>query len=323
MENYFITILNDFKLPKQLPIDLGNWVLDKPIPEEFRFCRRLIRDFTTSSDYQTPGQERMLFTNKENDYPYYQNMSNQNEFRYLILRPKDLDEKKIKHICQAGRLSKSDVWIDILQFEDSNKTYKYQSDQLAGFITSKHGILYAPELNISNFEEVINLRENFNEIKYPQIINAIEMFINLDAIADKHKIKHLGYFTIIENILTHKPEDGDPENSIGKQLVRNLTSIEKVPSKVSNMLLSKFEDEKTIKQVITHLYHYRSAIAHGNNKEEIKSLNWLYKYKPTIEGLDCHYAHNKANWIGWYLRKLTKTILVHSLKDPQFISKLK
>lgn len=98
-----------------------------------------------------------------------------------------------------------------------------------------------------------------------EVLKASQLFMSLDRMPDDSNMKHLGYFVVVESLLSHKPTQNDPADSIMRQLVRNLNLIEnRLRLSGRSLGFDVFGDTK-IEKVVKKLYDYRSSIAHGSD----------------------------------------------------------
>jgi hypothetical protein len=94
----------------------------------------------------------------------------------------------------------------------------------------------------------------------------------------------LGHFGVLEDLLSHPPEPHDPVDSITRQLRRNLVLLDHHRPPRAGLGLDA-SPNATAAQVISHLYSYRSAVAHGG--EGAGPVTWLESRRP-------------PGWTGWW-----------------------
>lgn len=119
-------------------------------------------------------------------------------------------------------------------------------------------------------------------------------------------MRTLGYFGIIESLLTHKPDLKDPSDSIGRQIrgkMNLLNSRFKRPLPYSELLGDLPSDD-----IWKALYEFRSCAAHGTKPNFSKGL--LSKLKTAD-----------------YAMRLTRLAAVatmrHALDEPRLVRDLK
>lgn len=153
----------------------------------------------------------------------------------------------------------------------------------------------------------INKSENF--IMYSRLNKTIKDFLDLKQIHKNTSFKFLGYFSILENILTHNKGRGLSYSSITFQLQNKL-----------NLLNNRFEypidftkyfnisDSITFTKLIEKLYQYRSDIAHGSESDFNKELFIL---------------KNKESNSIMFMHDLTRKVILHYILDPILVEDLK
>ncbi|NVL89547.1 MAG: hypothetical protein HWN69_00935 [Desulfobacterales bacterium] len=170
-------------------------------------------------------------------------------------------------------------------------------------------LLNKPKTTI-HVEDLKRISEYFELIKqvkdsYSNLYRSFRSFEDLKTIPDMSDLKVLGYFSIIEALITHAPKLAEPMDSLNHQLRT------KVP-----LLRKRFEREISYQDyferakeenIWTKLYQFRSCIAHGAEPNFSKDLNVL----------------RTCNDISLFLQELTKLLLIYTLKDPGFVSDLK
>lgn len=321
--NYGV-ILNDINTTEKFPIDLGEWEFMKPTSQEIHEFRMKLVIFKASRDrISLPNQEYKITATAPNS-TLYEPLKDMNNFRYLIAKPKTDTKLNGAKLSEACRISDLDIWIEywsIISKVDYKDTRKVGGNpaQCVRFFNGADTFESIHNPSFSHLKEIINLRKNFKDEKYPNIKNAIQMFREQDINQETH-LKHLGYFSIIESILSHAPKSSDSADSISRQLTRNLILLNNRMEARFDLMINKFNGAKP-KTVISKLYGYRSAIAHGNKSD--KELNWFFDNRKLIEDENKVNIITRTRWMNWYLRKLTQRILVHALREPQLITDLK
>ena len=191
---------------------------------------------------------------------------------------------------QDGKIS--DRWPKFLNFQIQQGVYP-------GFNNYKRPSVY----NIQDIKDTVSL---FAKKLPAKTIESIFLFESLDYLPDSTPMKILGYFTILESILTYK-RDG-----LGRQLKRNLKFMdERLVSCGRSLGFEDFANTK-IETMISRLYDYRSAIAHGRSQE--KSIKAILKARTASS------SFIDDLWIHDWLRKLTRRVLFETVREPERIS---
>lgn len=256
---------------------------------------------------------------------YSETIADHNLWRYMVIKPNTGCSLRGDKLSQACRISDLDIWIEYWNVlskidDDEVRSLGGSPAQILRFLTSYNDTFHViKKPDFEHLKDVIKLRKQLAEEEFPSIVNALKMFREQDVNAET-ALKHLGYFAIIESILSHAPKPNDSADSISRQLKRNLILIDNRMENKFNLMLDKFEATKP-ETIITKLYSYRSSIAHGNTSN--KEIDWFYENRSEVEKENNVKFLNRGQFMSWYLRKLTQRILVHSLREPRLIIDLK
>lgn len=163
------------------------------------------------------------------------------------------------------------------------------------------------EINIiiKNLKQLYELDDFKN--KYDFLMKAINDFIELQMISKNSPFKILGLFSIIELLLTHKPDSSKSlDDSINRQIKTKVMLVNN-RMEASVDYLEYFTDKSIgLMKLINKLYDYRSRIAHGSTIH----LNLRLK------------DHDKNN-IYKFLYELTRKLILQVIREPQLIKDLK
>ncbi len=132
---------------------------------------------------------------------------------------------------------------------------------------------------------------------------AIELFVELKDLPVFSPFQILGYFAILESLLTHQAKPDDRYDSITRQLTNKLALLnERWQPKLDYSAFEKSSHER----IWTKMYAYRSAIAHGGSPDFGSQLSVLKT------------AAN-ANVL---IRETVKQTIRHALIEPQLLADL-
>lgn len=165
---------------------------------------------------------------------------------------------------------------------------------------------------ISEFEKNWTAYNKLDE-EYSFINHAIDNFNSLKVISSGSDLLIVGYFSIIESLITHPPRLAESLDSINHQLRNKMILLCKRFGRTTDLEeffpATKAENVSATKEetVWKKLYHYRSNIAHGTKPDFKKELSIL-KDKGTVIK---------------FLRETVKNLIVYALEEPQFINDLK
>lgn len=134
----------------------------------------------------------------------------------------------------------------------------------------------------------------------------VELLIELKDLPIFSPLQILGYFAVLESVLTHQPKPDDRYESITRQITQKLALLNKRwhPALDYSALGSGASHEK----IWPKMYAYRSAIAHGT-KPDFKSQSQLALLK----------NENSANVL---IKDTVKKVICQAYAEPQLMRDL-
>lgn len=142
------------------------------------------------------------------------------------------------------------------------------------------------------------------------IDKALNYFGLLNRLPEDSELKTLGYFIILESLLTHKPDPKDITESLTRQIKTKIALLNnRFEKRLDFQKFFGFDKTKfDEKKIMATLYNYRSNIAHGSESDfSDKNLNLLKSPELAKE----------------FIFILTQKVLVYALKEPQLMVDLK
>lgn len=156
-----------------------------------------------------------------------------------------------------------------------------------------------------SFNETWHAVRTIVEGDWPAIHAAFNRRLELRPVPMASSLRHLGLMIVIEALLTHAPIDGDPADSIGRQIQ---TKLPLLSHRMTRPLpFADLEPDATTSTLISRLYEYRSAIAHGAEPE--------FKGKLRVLG--------SRERVGAFLETATRRLLRQAVLEPQLVTDLK
>jgi hypothetical protein len=311
-------VLND--LPVTALADgknLGGWFLRNARAEEINACSDQLRKYGALDFLGRPRQEATITTSGNGFRLEYTNDPAQ--WRYAIVERTTNSILSGAALAEATRLSDANLCIELWCAEKSPNSdgparaiggSPSQCVQFLGQAAVNERLL---PFDYEQVAEIVKLRAALDGELYPTIVNAIGMFRSLD-VNPPSPAKTLGYFGVVESLLSHAPLPNDSADSITRQLKRNLVLINNRMDARRNIGFSEFGETKP-ENVIAKLYNFRSAIAHGGDTiSKIQALAGIHSGWPDVP-VDL--------WPERFLRRLVKRVLVHAMREPQLIIDLK
>jgi hypothetical protein len=168
-----------------------------------------------------------------------------------------------------------------------------------------------PPLVVLNLEGLNHLNVTYERLRaldrerYAGIWRAVNSFQELKRIPRQSDLMILGYFSIIEMLLTHNPNDKEVGDSLMHQIRTKVALLNKrlaVPFDYSSFQIASEE------KIWNKLYGLRSLVAHGGHVDFASSeLRSLKDRNSAIE----------------FLKGATRRLLRHALEEPQLVDSLK
>lgn len=318
-------ILNDVDVTN-LPIDLGEWEIDRASDVEMQAVRAAVTRASLSdwSPYPMVPQEMSItLGNVSQREVHWERISDPGGWRYSVLRLKrgrGFDCQTA--LSQALRLSASDLRVELWLTRVSGGNHPIYPGGVLGhparamqFFSRLWNSSQLPQLiDPDELRATMRIRSEFDDEGFPRLLRALEQFEDIDNLPETSTSKFLAYMSVIEAVLCHNPASGDSLDSITRQLKRNLALINNSLSGPAGLHLDRFLGA-SIDQVVARIYGYRSAVAHGDTGADDKQ--WLNNHAPK----DWDYLGD--DWINWFARGLTKRVLLAALSHPQLITDLR
>jgi hypothetical protein len=131
-----------------------------------------------------------------------------------------------------------------------------------------------------------------------------EQLMELDALPSDSPLLFLGYFAILESLLTHQPSPKDTIDSITRQVKRKIILLNnRWQPRIDYSPFPKSTPDK----FWTTMYSYRSCLAHGSDPDFKKSLQLLVDGDSALK----------------LLKQTVRGVLRQALTEPQLIVDLR
>jgi len=142
------------------------------------------------------------------------------------------------------------------------------------------------------------------ELGDAQIQNLARQLQGLKGLPHDSSLRFLGYFALLESVLTHSPKPEDRYDSITRQVQKKLSLLNsRWARKIDYGPFAGATHEK----IWSKMYEYRSKIAHGGTADFSNDLKVL---KGVSEALTL-------------IRETVKSVLRHALLEPQLLRDLR
>jgi hypothetical protein len=140
---------------------------------------------------------------------------------------------------------------------------------------------------------------------WPGIQAAFQRRLELASVPADSPLRHLGFFVVMEALLTHPPAPGDPADTLGRQLQTKLPLLSNrmdIPLPFGDL-----DSSASTNTLLSALYTYRSAIAHGA--------------EPSFDGKQ--QVLRSREKVGAFLDVTTRRLLRQAALEPQLVTDLK
>jgi hypothetical protein len=117
-------------------------------------------------------------------------------------------------------------------------------------------------------------------------------------------LRFLGYFAILESLLTHVPDPSDPYQSITRQIKKKITLLNRRWDRPIDYSLFAGASPET---VWTRMYEYRSLLAHGGKTDFSGKLAILGSHQQSLA----------------LLKETVKAVIRHTLSEAQLLLDLR
>jgi len=165
----------------------------------------------------------------------------------------------------------------------------------------------AKRVSTKQLESINELHSLFCALpeEFPFVHHAIHNFSALRRIPKASELLAVGYFSIIESLITHAPRLSETLDSINHQITNKMILLRKKFTRqvVPTTYFMHTAEERLWKK----LYAYRSSLAHGNNVDFNQEFQVLKSHDSVIS----------------FLKENIKELLVLALKEPEFLSDLR
>ena len=141
--------------------------------------------------------------------------------------------------------------------------------------------------------------------EYQYIDHSVKNFDSLKRIPKKSELLTIGYFSIVEALISHAPRLNESLDSISHQIKNKLVLLRKRFER--KIEYSSYFLEMKEKALWSLLYSYRSCIAHGGIPDFRNKFRTLKSKEVVLD----------------FLRENIKCLILYSLKEPELMVDLK
>jgi len=231
------------------------------------------------------------------------NVLPRNEWRYFLIAFQGLNET-IGKLQQVFDITSAELefGFTMMHHPDGGSGFGWQGARLFQVLerTRTDGTFFldVTRTNIDEFSLTYPLLWDNDD---PAIRRQVAQLGHLKTLPHDSPLRFLGYFAILESILTHQPKPLDPYDSITRQIKKKLELLQnRWPATVDYGPFGTASHET----VWSAMYAYRSGLAHGS----------LGEVPPVLRN------------VGQAMKLLvstTKSVIQHALREPQLLRDLR
>lgn len=233
------------------------------------------------------------------------------EWRYYVLDLRRIDATP-RDLETAFDLAATEIEVGFTLFEETYVDGRasnliWNSDRLFHVLeNAKRRSDFWVEVDNSHVAEIKSIYASLQtyDDRVLDVKRLLIQLTDLKGLPHGSPLRYLGYFGILESLLTHPPKPTDPYDSITRQVKKKLTLLNRRFVRAIDYSRFAVDPEK----VWTRMYAYRSVIAHGGIPDFTRGD--LVALKSPALALNL-------------LRETTKALIRHALTEPQLVSDLR
>ncbi|MBX9925613.1 MAG: hypothetical protein K2Y05_04585 [Hyphomicrobiaceae bacterium] len=291
-------VLNALHVDCQLPAEIvRDVVLRKPSEDECDRIRGELRRLSTMSDLCAPFEKNL---------PAWEDLP-RSMWRYLVVVKKRTPQSDVldagNRVSNASMLTDIEVNCGLSIYSQGTGLGSYSD--IDPFRTISFFSPPVQRVTEDWLKLVFDNDAKLSTVKqtYPEIGRSIQLFRHAVGLPDGHGLQFLGFFAVIESLLTHAPKGN--VDSIGKQIGSKIPLLNRRME--SPIDYSVFPGGPN--GLWGSLYSLRSHIAHGGHVDFVGDQ----KLKPLVS-TDC---------CSQFIRSVVKKLLRHALCEPELVLDLK
>lgn len=228
------------------------------------------------------------------------------EHRVMVAEATREDALDHEYLYKAFLISDAELKVGLFTCIKNQLQYS-RWQEFVGFRTGQDAFDRVPADQIPDLRKTISymkMLESASTDAGKNVAHAVSLFQQLDRLPDQTPMKQLGYFVVIEALLTHKPNPDDPNDGIVRQLKRNLRMLdEELRTEQFDLGLESI-NKGSFNDKVYALYEHRSNIAHGSRVFDGKGLAPLLTSPPDFN-------------FEKFMRKLARRALLGAILRPQ------
>ena len=175
------------------------------------------------------------------------------------------------------------------------------------YTSHENSMTNAKEISTNELKKISKFYKLTCNVKpeYSYINHSLENFLSIRRIPERSELLIVGYFSIIEALITHAPRLTETLDSISHQIRNKMILLRKKFSR--QIVYDLYFKDALEKKIWQKLYSYRSCLAHGNTPDFGKEFKILVDNRSILA----------------FLKENIKELFKIALNDPEFMTDLK
>jgi hypothetical protein len=296
-------VMDVSELEKEEFVIAPGHVLRRATPEEIETIRRLMGQATVGGLGPGSAQLHWEFVPPAGGVGAHIALP-QEKWRYFVISFQGTDGE-IPWIQQAADISVRELELG-LTIMNAGQGWSHTPSRLFHFV---HRHPYGGFCRPFSASDAVELSSIYSKLKAHDgarfnIAQTTSEIAQLKGMDSWSPLLVLGYFAVLEAILTHSPKLSDPYDSITRQIKNKIALLDNRWSPQINYSIFGASDPDKIWE---KMYAYRSALAHGLKPDFNRELQVL----------------KSRGHAFWLLKETVKSVARFALDDPQLLQDLK
>ena len=310
-EGGYAFIVNMLDVKVDLPISLTPTLrLEAATEQQIAEMKGLLVLGGLSIDYYYE-HEWILVENSEVRTVHRAELLPRNRWRYYVIcwsgEPSELVTfKQAGNLIEPGILCYSEVYTSGQFGTGQHMGRKFESVSIPdGYFAIPIEPIVVDSETIKEWRSALSALAALDKGTHPGISRAVETLERFNRLPLSAELRVLGYFIVLEMLLTHNPKDKEIGDSLSHQICSKVALLD---SRLAKPLdYSVFGRDAKVEGIWKKLYAFRSMIAHGEVPDFGKILKSLQDAKVATA----------------FLANATARILRHALNEPVLFDSLK
>lgn len=311
-------VLTNIDIEGELPVELiPGYFLRRANDVEIAYFKDCIDKISGSGSFPLPNvwcQYEYTFSKErhENNTTFHRKHLPKEKWKYWVVAYNGVNTNLHKLAYIATLLSVDidfgiDVFFDQIDQAGTIQGYSFMGNQISGFCSNNEPYANAKTLNVGDLAVIGKYFELYESIKddYEYIDHALKNYYALRNMPKNFELLAVGYFSIIESLITHAPRLTETLDSINHQIGNKMSLLRRRYGR--KIEFTSYFLTATDEKIWKKLYGYRSCLAHGG--------------KPDFQG-EFQILKEQKNVIS-FLKENIKELIILALRDPGFLTDLK